>query len=51
MFESVDARTPARVPFGSGEVMTCAPSYDSYQPGHLPNLMSLCCPHEETLGP
>ena len=21
------------------------------QPGHLPSLISLCCPHEETLGP
>ena len=28
--------------------MTCAPSKDSDQPGHPP---SICCPHEETLGP
>ena len=28
--------------------MTCAPSEDSDQPGHLP---SHRCPHEETLGP
>ena len=29
----------------------CAPSEDSDQPGHLPSLISLCCPHEESLGP
>ena len=29
----------------------CAPSEDSDQPGHPPSLISLCCPHEETLGP
>ena len=27
--------------------MACAPSEDSYQPGHL----SLRCPHEERFGP
>ena len=31
--------------------MACAPSEDSDQPGHLPSLISLCCPHEEILGP
>ena len=31
--------------------MTCAPSEDSDQPGHLPSLTSLCCTHEETMGP
>ena len=31
--------------------MTCAPSEDSDQPGYPPSLISLCCPHEETLGP
>ena len=31
--------------------MACAPSKDSDQPGHPPSLISLCCPHEETLGP
>ena len=30
--------------------MTCVPSEDSDQPRHLPSLISLCCPHEETLG-
>ena len=29
----------------------CAPSEDSDQPGHPPILISLCCPHEESLGP
>ena len=29
----------------------CAPSEDSDQAGHPPNLISLCCPHEESLGP
>ena len=29
----------------------CAPSEDSDQPGHPPSLISLCCPHEESLGP
>ena len=28
-----------------------APSEDSDQPGHLPCLISLRCPHEESLGP
>ena len=28
--------------------MACAPSLDSDQPGHLPSLISLHCPHEET---
>ena len=27
--------------------MACAPSKDSDQPGHLPSLISLRCPHEE----
>ena len=31
--------------------MECAPSEDSDQPGHPPSLMSLHCPHEESLGP
>ena len=31
--------------------MTCAPNEDSDQPGHQPSLISLRCPHEETLGP
>ena len=30
--------------------MTCVPSKDSDQPGHSPSLISLLCPHEETLG-
>ena len=30
--------------------MACVPSEDSDQPGHPPSLISLCCPHEETLG-
>ena len=29
----------------------CAPSEDSDQPGHPPSLISLRCPHEESLGP
>ena len=29
----------------------CAPSKDSDQPGHPPSLISLRCPHEESLGP
>ena len=31
--------------------MACAPSEDSDQPGHPPRLISLRCPHEESLGP
>ena len=31
--------------------MTYAPSVDSDHPGHPPSLISLRCPHEETLGP
>ena len=30
--------------------MACAPSEDSYQPEHLPSMISLRCPHEESLG-
>ena len=32
-------------------IMAFAPSEDSDQPGHLPSLISLRCPHEESLGP
>ena len=31
--------------------LACAPSEDSDQPGHLPSLISLHCPHEKNLGP
>ena len=31
--------------------MAYAPSKDSDQPGHPPSLISLHCPHEESLGP
>ena len=31
--------------------ITCAPSEDSDQPRYPPSLISLRCPHEETLGP
>ena len=31
--------------------MGCVPSEDSDQPGHSPSLISLCCLHEESLGP
>ena len=31
--------------------LTCAPSKDSDHPGHPSSLISLRCPHEETLGP
>ena len=31
--------------------MTCAPSEDSDKPGHPLSLISLRCPHDETLGP
>ena len=31
--------------------MACAPSKNSDQPGHLPRLISLHCPHKESLGP
>ena len=32
--------------------MACAPSEDSYQPGHAAQSdQSLRCPHEESLGP
>ena len=30
--------------------MECAPSEGSDQPGHLPSLISLRCPYEESLG-
>ena len=31
--------------------MTCTPSEDAEQPGHPPSLISLCCPHKESLDP
>ena len=31
--------------------MACAPSEDSDRPGHPPSLISLRCPHEESLDP
>ena len=31
--------------------VACEPSEDTDQPGHLPSLISLRCPHEESLGP
>ena len=31
--------------------MTCAPSEDSDRSEHLPSLICLRCPHEETSGP
>ena len=31
--------------------VACAPSKNSDQPGHPPSLISLRCPHEESLGP
>ena len=42
---------PNEPPHGKTNKMICAPSEDSDQPGHLPSLLSLRCPHEETLGP
>ena len=38
-------------PHGKTNKMACVPSEDSDQPGHLPSLISLRCPHEESLGP
>ena len=38
-------------PHDKSSKMACAPSEDTDQPGHPPSLISLCCPHEETLGP
>ena len=38
-------------PYDQTNKMTSVPSEDSDQPGHPPSLISLRCPHEETLGP
>ena len=38
-------------PHNKTNKMTFAHSEDSDQPGHLPSLISLRCPHEETLDP
>ena len=38
-------------PHDKSKTNACAPSEDSDQPGHPPSLISLRCPHEETLGP
>ena len=39
---------PFELPHDKTNKITCAPSEDSDQPGLI---ISLCCPHEETLGP
>ena len=39
------------LPHDNTNKITCADSEDSDQPGHQPSLISLRCPHEETLGP
>ena len=46
-----DVKLPNEPPHDKTNKMTCAPSEDSDQPGHLPSLISLRCPHEESLGP
>ena len=39
-------------PLDKTNKMVCVPSgEDSDQPGHPPSLISLRCPHEESLGP
>ena len=40
-----------RPPHDKTNKMVCAPSEDSDQPGHPPSLISLRCPHEESLDP
>ena len=37
-------------PHNKTNEVACAPSEDSDQPGHPPSLISLRCPHEESLG-
>ena len=39
------------LPHDKSNKMTYVPSEDSDQPGHLPSLISLHCPHEEAFGP
>ena len=39
------------LPHDKTNKMACAPSEDSDQSGHPPSLISLCCLHEESLGP
>ena len=39
------------LPHGKTNKVACALSEDSDQPGHPPSLISLRCPHEESLGP
>ena len=38
-------------PHDKTNIMACAFSEDSDQPGHPPSLISLHCPHEESFGP
>ena len=38
-------------PHDKTNIMACAASEDSDQPGHLPSLISLRCPHKESFGP
>ena len=42
---------PYEPPHVKTNKMTFAPSEDSDQLGHPSSLISLCCPHEETLDP
>ena len=46
-----DAETKTEPRHDKTNKMIRAPSEDSDQPGHLPSLLSLRCPHEKSLGP
>ena len=39
------------LPHDKTNKMACEPRENSDQPGRLPSLISLHCPHEESLGP
>ena len=42
---------PSEPPHDQTNKMACASSEDSDLLGHLPSLISLRCPHEESFGP
>ena len=50
-YSSIYAAWKNEPPHDKTNKLACAPSEDSDQPGHPPSLISLHCPHEDSLDP
>ena len=51
VLSETDIQSLSEPPHDKTNKMECAPSEDSDKPGHPLSLISLHCPHEETMGP